>query len=233
MSTEAARALLFGATRGVGLALARRLRARGGRVTALVRPSSSRDALDALGVDVVEGDALHADDVERAFSRHGRGGLVVSTLGGRHPSGARVDEVGNRLVIDAATRVRPGCFVLVTSLGCGEMRRFMSERALAAFGDALLAKTRAEDHLRATDLPWTILRPGGLLDGPASGRGVLVDHRDVHGAIQREDVASLVLAVADEPAVRGRALVALDADRIRAGSPYEVWPLGSSQKRLA
>jgi len=228
MSARTQSALLFGASRGVGLALARRLRVRGDRVTALVRPGSHREDVDDLGVAIVEGDALHADDVERAFSRHGRVGLVVSTLGGRVPTGARVDDAGNRIVIDAAVRARPGRFVLVTSLGCGEMRASMSERALAAFGDALLAKTRAEEHLRATDLPWTIVRPGGLLDGPASGRGVLVEHPDVHGSIQREDVAALVVAVADDPGARGRTLVALDADRIRAGSPYAVWSPAST-----
>lgn len=167
--------LLFGATRGVGLALARRLRDRGAAVVALVRASSDRAPLDAIGVEVVPGDALVSEDVVRAVGRAPSGADVVSTLGPRGPEDARVDDVAHGHVIDAVRALAPRRFVLVTSMGCGEMAPYRSERVQAVLGPVLDAKTRAEEALRSSGLPFTIVRPGGLKNGPPTGCGELVD----------------------------------------------------------
>ncbi len=68
--------LIFGATRGTGLELARLLTARGDSVTAFVRPTSDRSGLEPLGVEFIVGDALVAEEVKAAFaesSYQGRG----------------------------------------------------------------------------------------------------------------------------------------------------------------
>jgi len=209
--------LVFGATRGVGLALTRRLRARGAGVVALVRRRSDRAALDALGVEVVPGDALDATDVARAAARMPRGADVVSTLGPRRPEETRVDDVGQGIVIDAVRAIAPRRFVLVTSVGCGEMAPYRSERVQATLGPVLDAKTRAEESLRASGLSFTIVRPGGLRDGPATGRGELVEDPTVHGMIHREDVAELLLRVLDEDGFAGKALAAVDEETAEFG----------------
>jgi uncharacterized protein YbjT (DUF2867 family) len=209
-------ALVFGATRGVGLIACRLLRSAGVSVTALVRQGSDRSALDALHVQVVSGDALSLDDVVHAFEVHGAGGLIISTLSGGSGAANRVDDIGNIHVINVSAKVGVDHFVLVTSLGCGNTRSFMSERALDAFGDALLAKTIAEDHLQRTKLPWTILRPGGLRDGVATYRGALFESSNIHGFICREDVALLALAVTADDRMIHRALIALDIHLIRS-----------------
>ena len=207
------------------LALCARLRDRGTRVCALVRPGSDRAALDALGVEVIPGDTMEAADVARAFAAHGAGGLVVSTLSGGTGTSGRVDDLANILVIDQAVQHRPEAFVFVTSLGCGDTRRYMSERSLAAFGDTLVAKTIAEDHLRRTALPWTILRPGGLRSAPATHRGALFPSAELHGMIHREDVALLVLEVAGNADYHGAALIALDPALMRGERPEGVVPV--------
>jgi uncharacterized protein YbjT (DUF2867 family) len=225
------RALVFGATRGVGLAVARLLRERDASVMALVRDGSERAALDALGVDVVTGDAMSEDDVARAFDAHGEGGLVVTTMAGGSGSSGRVDDVGNMHVIDAATQRHAQRFVFVTSLGCGETREYMSEGVLEMIGDALSAKTIAEEHLRETELDWTIVRPGRLLDGDPTGNGALYDQADIHGAICREDVASLVLAAAAREDTSRRAYAALDMEMIRAATPADPTPVVTTHGR--
>ena len=45
----------------------------------------------------------------------------------------------------------------------------------------------------AGDMKYTIVRPGGLKNEPATGRGVLTTDITVCGAISREDVADLVV----------------------------------------
>ena len=42
-------------------------------------------------------------------------------------------------------------------------------------------------------MQWTIIRPGGLKSDPATGSGILTEDRSVCGAINREDVADLVV----------------------------------------
>ena len=42
-------------------------------------------------------------------------------------------------------------------------------------------------------MQWTIVRPGGLKSEPATGSGILTEDRSVCGAINREDVADLVV----------------------------------------
>lgn len=220
------RALIFGATRGVGLALAELLIQRGDEVFALVRPESETEALSALGVTLIKGDAFSQDDIRAAYEVAAPD-LVVSTLGGSlKPDGRRVDKEGNILVIHEAVARNVKRFVLVTSLGCGEMRPYMSERSLNAFGDSLLAKTVAEDVLKQTSIPWTIIRPGGLTNDPATGTGALYQQDDIHGMIARRDVAALIVDVLPNEASIHQALVALDSNRIRGANPPNPTPWG-------
>lgn len=211
--------LIFGASKGVGLELARQECKRGRPLFALVRPFSDAEALLALGVTVVRGDALAADDVAHVFSHLPDGCDVVSTLGGQVEDGRRADDLGNINVITAAKTVgKGGRFVLITSIGCGEMAPFRSERAIAAFGAAVDAKSRAEDYLRQSELDWTIIRPGGLLSEPATGNGILVEDAEMHGFIHRADVADLTYGVLRDSATSGKAFAAVDATRAKSAN---------------
>lgn len=206
--------LIFGASKGVGLELARQECKSGRTLFALVRPSSDAEALLTLGVTVVRGDALSSDDVAHVFSHLPEGCDVVSTLGGQVEDGRRADDEGNINVITVAkTASKGGRFVLITSIGCGEMAPFRSERAIAAFGAAVDAKTRAEEYLRQSALDWTIIRPGGLVSEPATGNGILVEDAEMHGFINRADVADLAYDVLRDPSTTCRAFAAVDSNR--------------------
>ena len=63
----------------------------------------------------------------------------------------------------------------------------------------IAAKTGAEDDLRTRDLDWTILRPGGLTDDPATGRVTLGFPPLPGGRIPRADVAAVIAALLDAP----------------------------------
>lgn len=213
------RILIFGATRGVGLELARLLREQGKEVVAMARPSSDASALEALGARVVAGDALSASDVARAFEELGGEGSVVSTLGSAFGAPPIVDHEGNVKVIEEAERKGIRRFVLVTSLGCGETRPHMAERVAAVLGPIVDAKTLAEERLAASSLAWTILRPGGLRSEPATGRGVLSEDPEIHGFVHRTDVAGLVARVLADPATVGKKFAVVDAELAHGPNP--------------
>ncbi|MDN5804769.1 MAG: SDR family oxidoreductase, partial [Microlunatus sp.] len=56
----------------------------------------------------------------------------------------------------------------------------------------LRAKAEADELVRSRDLDWTIVRPGGLTDEPATG-GVQISTHTGRGQIPRDDVAELVV----------------------------------------
>jgi uncharacterized protein YbjT (DUF2867 family) len=65
------------------------------------------------------------------------------------------------------------------------------------------AKRAADEALRASQLDWTILRPGWLSDDPATQRVVI--GRDVpEGDIPRADVAAVIAAVLENDGTIGR-----------------------------
>lgn len=217
--------LIFGASRGIGLALARLLRERSVPVVAMLRTESAGAELGALGVRIVHGDAMSSRDVARAFATVAGACNVVSTLGGRSADGRRVDDEGNINVVDEAVRHGVRRFVFVTSIGCGDMAPYRSERAIAAFGAAVDAKTRAEEHLRRVIPSATIVRPGGLKSEPATGRGLLTRDPQMHGFIHREDVAELVARVLADPSTAAATFACVDADMAKSVNPIDPYPL--------
>jgi uncharacterized protein YbjT (DUF2867 family) len=185
----------------------------------MLRSPATDGELKAVGVHVVHGDALSREDIMRAFASNAIGCDVVSTLGGRAPDSCNVDDEGNINVIDGAAASGVSRFVLVTSIGCGDMAPFRSERAIAAFGATVDAKTRAEEHLRRVIPAATIIRPGALRSDPATGRGILTCDPQMHGFINREDVAELVARSLSDPATIGQTFVAVDAETARTVNP--------------
>jgi len=65
------------------------------------------------------------------------------------------------------------------------------------------AKSEADAAVRARDLDWTIVRPGGLTNTPGTGRVKLADSVG-RGSIPREDVATILRDVLDLPSTAGR-----------------------------
>jgi uncharacterized protein YbjT (DUF2867 family) len=65
------------------------------------------------------------------------------------------------------------------------------------------AKRDADAALRASDLAWTIIRPGRLTDDPATGL-VSLGPDVARGDVTRADVAAVVAAVLDEPETVGK-----------------------------
>lgn len=219
--------LIFGASRGVGLLLARKLRQDGVPVLAMLRSEIGRADLEADGVRIAQGDAFSTSDLERAFALVQREFDVVSTLGGLGTDGRYVDDIGNINVIEEAARRGVARFMLVTSIGCGDMAPFRSERAIAAFGAAVDAKTRAEDHMKHTIPQGTAIRPGGLRSEPATGRGILTTDPEMHGFIHRADAADLVTRALRDDSTAGRAFAAVDADQAQSVNPIVPFPLAA------
>jgi uncharacterized protein YbjT (DUF2867 family) len=81
-------------------------------------------------------------------------------------------------------------------------------------------KTRAEDYLQGTGIPYTIIRPGGLKDGEPTGNGLLTEDTMAMGIVTRRDLAQLVVGALDDPAAGNKIYSALDTE---FSWPWSMW----------
>lgn len=127
--------LLFGAGgKGVGARTLELALAEQRPVVAVIRHADAATKLAQQGVQVFTGDACDASVVAAACRATGPDALIISTMGGAQ------DYLAHRTVIDEAEKAGISRMILVTSLGCGDSWPFLSERAKAAFGQAVREK---------------------------------------------------------------------------------------------
>ncbi|MGZ4451034.1 MAG: NAD(P)H-binding protein [Nocardioides sp.] len=177
--------------------------ARGHVPVALVRREEHRAPLEALGAEVrmLDIEAQEADAFAAAFA--GCGAVVFAAGGGPDGNVERkrtVDLEGSLKSVEGASRAGVRRFVQVSAIGVDDPLPEDTDEVWRAYVEA---KRDADAAVRASDLDWTILRPGRLTDEPAAGLVALGD--DVaRGDVTRADVAAVVAAVLDDERSIGR-----------------------------
>jgi uncharacterized protein YbjT (DUF2867 family) len=215
---------LAGASRGVGLEVAKILTQQQIPTIALLRSPIAQPTLEAMGVTVRCGDAMVSDDLETAMGDVNISTLI-STVGGKSIDGVRSDFTANRNLIDAAVKFGVQRFILITSLGTGNSVNAIPASALEVLGEALAAKHQAEQHLIASGLIYTIIRPGGLKSEPATGNAVLTADPTIGGLIYREDVADLICQCVKSDRSYNQTLAAVDRNLRSDDRAFEVFEL--------
>ncbi len=183
---------LFGATGGTGRQVMEQALAAGHAMTALVRDPSKIEA--GRGLTLIQGDVLDQESTSRCVQG---ADAVICVLGsgvGTEPVEAR----GTQRIIEAMQRYGVRRLIAVTSLGVGDSRAQVSAEFQQAMDTVLqpiiAAKTEQERLVRASGLDWTIVRPGGLSDGPRTGDYQYgTEPTLMAGLISRADVAEFVL----------------------------------------
>lgn len=210
--TPSNKILIVGGTRGVGLEIIKKLLDRGEDVTAMVRSTSNVEKLTELGVKQVIADALIKEQVQAIFAQNNFG-TVISTLGTsakdlperqnfiqarikgevKMDPNKRPDFIGNRNIIDSAKATGAKRFIFITVIGTGQSHDALPPLARRGHKDVIALKEKAEDHLRASGLAYTIIRPGGFSNGQTSGNAKLTEDHLAFSFIARIDVANLAI----------------------------------------
>src|SRR5215471_243312 len=200
------RVVIAGGHGKIALLLEGLLAGRGDEAVGLVRnPAHVADVQNA-GAEafICDLEAASADDVAALLSG---ADAVVFAAGAGPGSGAprkdSVDRAASVLMAGAAEQAGVRRFVQVSSMGAGQAPRPGTDEVWAAY---VTAKTAAEADLRARDLDWTILRPGGLTDAPATGKIRLAAPPVPGGTVPRTDVAAVIAALLDDPGTRHQTL---------------------------
>lgn len=227
--------LVIGATKGTGASLVDHLLAdpdAGHRVRALVRDPDAADAraLVDRGVEVVVGD-LGAED-GRPIREAVEGVDAVAFCAGSGSSTGKdqtllVDLHGAVRSIDAAVDAGVERYVMLSSMAADDPWR----RGAAAIAPYLAAKHAADRILAASDLDWSIVRPGGLTHADPAGRVVvgqpaLAPEQLGERTIARADVAAVLAACLTAPAAVGATFEVLTGDTPVADAVDALQPCG-------
>lgn len=189
--------LIVGATRGIGRQLLEQALTSGHAVTALVR-NPQRLAIQHQRLRVVKGDILDLDSVALAMAGQD---AVCCTIGVKAPwIRVTVFSEGTRNLLQAMKKTGVRRLICVTGIGAGDSKGHGGLLYDRFFYPLLLwpiyaDKDRQEALIRASDVNWTIVRPGFLTNGPLTGHYRMLTNMTgvTAGWVSRADVADFML----------------------------------------
>jgi uncharacterized protein YbjT (DUF2867 family) len=215
--------LVAGATGKTGVPLVKILQAEGYTVRALVRDKAKAGDLGAA-VEVVEGDVTRPETLPAAMAG---ARYVISTIGAGSPNPPNnpeaVDYRGVVNLADAAKAAKVRHFVLMSSIGAGDENPALPLNKM--FGMVLAWKGRGEAYLRDSGVPYTIVRPGGLVDCEAGKEELKLGAigSGISGRICRADVAAVMMNALDNPAAAGKTIDLVADARAAANDWKSSW----------
>jgi uncharacterized protein YbjT (DUF2867 family) len=206
------RILVIGASRGIGLETVRAALAAGHEVRALARSAAAIPAADQR-LEKIAGDALDPPVVERALQDVD--GVIQAIGASFGPAtligGTTLFSRATRVLVDAMRFKGVRRLVAVTGLGAGDSRgrggllydSLVFPLVLKRLYDD---KDVQEQIIRSSGLDWTIVRPGLLLNGPATGRARALAEPATWrvGTVRRTDVAAFLVDELQSRAFVGR-----------------------------
>jgi putative NADH-flavin reductase len=186
---------IFGSTGGTGKELVKQGLELGYDVTAFARTPSKLDELKSDNLKIVQGDVFNYSDVEKAIIGQN---AVISALGNPTLKVKTTTSEGTRNIVKAMQTAGIKRFICETSLGVGDSREqagfFFTKIIIPTLlKNAIADKEIQEQIIQASDLDWTIVRPGGLRN---SAKTSVFRHgldKSINGQISRADVAEFML----------------------------------------
>ncbi|MFG3056960.1 SDR family oxidoreductase [Kitasatospora sp. NPDC048239] len=206
------RTVIAGGHGQIALRLERLLADRGDRPAGIIRRAEQAADLADAGAEPLLLDLEAATAAELARLLAGADAVVFAAGAGPGSSAARkntVDRDGAVLLADAAELAGVRRYLIVSSMGADAEAVYPADPVFETY---LRAKGAADDAVRArTALDWTVLRPGALTDGPATGLVRLAPSVG-RGRIPRADVAEVLAALLHEPGTAGQTLELVAGD---------------------
>lgn len=189
--------LVIGANGQVGHQLVEKLKDKGHQPVAMVRKEEQVEKFKEKGIDTVLG------DLQKDFSHAFEGvDSVVFAAGSGGDTGADmtvlIDQEGAIESVDNAEKAGVKHFVMLSSMGAD------APKEAEQMQHYLYAKHRADEHLKASALDFTILRPGMLTNDSGTGKVRLFEGGTEIAEIPREDVANVLAHIVDTNKPEGK-----------------------------
>lgn len=215
--------LVAGGSGRVGIEVVQQLRSERVPLRALTR--SRERALERWGeefatLDWVEADVRDPEQVRVAMPGIERVICVIGTREVAGPNSAEfVDYGGVRNLVDAARAAGVRHFVLLTAIGTTDPEHPFNKFTKGA----LQWRFKGEEHLRDSGLDYTVVRPGGIVDGAADELGVALLQGDdwkplLRKTIRRTDLAAVLVEAARNPSLRNVTLEVVNDESLPPGA---------------
>ena len=179
----------------IALRLAALLSARGDGVRSLIRNPGHEAGVRATGAEPILADMEALDDLAEFVDG---ADAVVFAAGAGPGSGAerkRTVDLGAAVkLLDGARRTGVRRYLMISAMGAAD-----PAAGAEAMRPYLEAKGQADAAVAASELDWTIVRPGGLTDEPGTGLVEVAPSLGRRGSVTRDDVAAVLVACLDEP----------------------------------
>jgi uncharacterized protein YbjT (DUF2867 family) len=200
------RVTIVGGHGKIALLLAPMLVEAGHEVTSVIRNPDHVADVEATGASARVASVEDADTAALADLLSGQDAVVWSAgAGGGSPERTyAVDRDAAIRSMDAARSAGASRYVMVSFSGSTREALVPEDNPFRHYQDAKIA---ADEHLRASELAWTVLGPGTLTTEPGAG-SVNPDAGFRDGdTTSRELVAQVALAVLDDPRAHRKTLV--------------------------
>jgi uncharacterized protein YbjT (DUF2867 family) len=179
----------------IALRLAKLLSARGDAVRSLIRNPGHEAGVHAAGAEPVVADMEALGDLAEFVDGADAVVFAAGAGPGSGPERKRTVDLGAAVkLLDGARRTGVRRSLVVSAMGAAD-----PAAGSEAMRPYLEAKAQADAALAASDLEWTIVRPGGLTDDPGTGLVELAPSLGRRGTITRDDVAAVLVGCLDEP----------------------------------
>lgn len=191
----------------IALRLARLLSAREDTVRSLIRNPGHAAGVHATGAEPVVADMEELDSLAEFVEGADAVVFAAGAGPGSGPERKRTVDLGGAVkLLDAAQATGARRYLMVSSIGAGD-----PSSASGPMRPYIEAKAEADAALSASDLDWTIVRPGMLTDEPGTGL-VWVGEEERRAAVTRDDVAAVLAGCLDEPRTVRRTFVLLQGE---------------------
>lgn len=170
---------------------------------AMIRKEDQQQMFDDMDVETVMGDL--ENDVDQTVQGMDK---VIFAAGSGGSTGEdktiAIDQNGAIKMIDASKKAKVKKFVMLSAMGADKPE---SNEDLKVY---LGAKQTADEHLKNSGIPYTIVRPGALNDDLGLAKVKLAEKLDENGEISRDDVAFLLVMSLADPLVKNKTFEALE-----------------------
>lgn len=150
---------------------------------AMVRRLEQIADFEKRGIETRLGDL--EDDVDDVVKNIDK---VIFAAGSGGKKVHAVDQEGAKKLMDASKRADVSKFVMLSSMGAD------NPEAATELKEYMVAKHNADHYLKASLLPYSIVRPGTLTNDAGTGKIKAAASLASPGSISRDDVAKILVA---------------------------------------
>lgn len=168
---------------------------------AMVRKQKQKERFESEHVTTVLADI--EEDLSQVVTQIDK---IIFAAGSKGKNIVGIDQEGAKRLTDAAKQAGIEKFVMLSSMGADNSSQ---NKEIEAY---LKAKQNADEHLRASGLEYSIVRPGQLTNEDGKGRIELGSKLNKSGSISRADVAKTLVEVLDNGVMQNQTFELLEGE---------------------